>query len=147
MICWAASRIGGSAPENFPGTQPAPRRSVLGWEQRVESAHAHAAQHPGSGGGQSATEGDCGLQCKMLWVSRSVLRLGLGFTTHRAPQIISRWPRWGPRVACHPCSSSGQNPSGFEPPGQSRAGLGGRGLRRISVLDAMCFLICLLLPL
>ncbi|XP_006512985.1 protein FAM162B isoform X1 [Mus musculus] len=56
----------------------------------------------------------------MLWVSRSVLRLGLGFTTHRAPQIISRWPRWGPRVACHPCSSSGQNPSGFEPPGQKK---------------------------
>uniref|UniRef100_A0A8C6G9Z8 Family with sequence similarity 162, member B n=1 Tax=Mus spicilegus TaxID=10103 RepID=A0A8C6G9Z8_MUSSI len=52
----------------------------------------------------------------MFWVSGSVLRLGLGFTTHRAPQIISRWPRWGPRVACHPCSSSGQNPSGFEPP-------------------------------
>ncbi|XP_021061489.1 protein FAM162B [Mus pahari] len=53
--------------------------------------------------------------CKMLCVRSSVLRLGLGFTIHHAPQIISRWPGWSSRVPCHPCSSSGQNPSGFEP--------------------------------
>ncbi|XP_052020267.1 protein FAM162B [Apodemus sylvaticus] len=52
----------------------------------------------------------------MLCVRGSVLCLGLGFTIHRAPRTVSRWPGWGPRAMCHPCSSSSQNRSGSEPP-------------------------------
>ncbi|XP_051020176.1 protein FAM162B [Acomys russatus] len=51
----------------------------------------------------------------MLWIQGSFLRMGLGFPIRRAPQTISRWPRWGPRAAGRPCSSRGQNASGSEP--------------------------------
>lgn len=101
-VCAPKFSLGPSPPTGGSSCVP------LGRERGVDNAHACSS----ASRTRRRPELSSGLQqvCKMLWVPGSVLHLGLRFTIHCAPQIITRWPGWGLQAMCQPCSSSGQNP-------------------------------------